>query len=102
MSTGSETLYVRAKLTTTPAVDTPSATWLLLAKMSANASPLPSLTPTDLHNARVLVMAHVHKSHHKAQTASHASGIAPGPDHQLDCALPVPREGPIACEHDVA
>ena len=48
MRTGSETLYVRAKLTTTPAVETPSATWLLLAKMSANASPWPSLTPTDL------------------------------------------------------
>ena len=48
MRTGSETLYVRAKLTTTPAVETPSATWLLLAKMSASASPWPSLTPTDL------------------------------------------------------
>lgn len=46
--TGKDTRYVRARLTTTPAVATPSATWLLLARMSASASPLPKRTPTDL------------------------------------------------------
>ena len=48
VSTGSETRKRRASMTTTPAVATPSATWLLLATMSASASPRPSRTPTDL------------------------------------------------------
>ena len=48
MSTGSETRKRRASVTTTPAVATPSATWLLLARMSGSASPRPSRTPTEL------------------------------------------------------
>jgi len=52
VSTGSDTRKRRASVTTTPAVATPSATWLLLARMSASASPRPSRTPTDLRAAR--------------------------------------------------
>ena len=47
--TGNLTLYFLASPTTTPAVLTPSAIWLLLSRISWSCSPLPSLTPTDLY-----------------------------------------------------
>eukprot|EP00958_Prasinococcus_capsulatus_P012037 scaffold1200_cov383-Prasinococcus_capsulatus_cf.AAC.12 len=46
VSTGKDTRYFRAKLTTTPAVATPSATSPIDAKIALSFSPCPSRTPT--------------------------------------------------------
>ena len=88
---------MRAKLTTTPAVETPSATWLLLAKMSANASPWPSLTPTDLQPnlSHMICLVHFERAPLVCQ------GWADTPlQERVD--VPVARQGPVACQHDVA
>lgn len=52
VSTGSDSRYLRASDTTTPAVATPSATWVLDARISSSFSPLPSRMPTALQGGR--------------------------------------------------
>ena len=106
MRTGRETLYVRANPTTTPAVDTPSATWLLLARISASASPLPSLTPTDLQKPKqkpcpCLSCERWPENRSLCISWIYAYGLWAQPGSE-GARSPVARERAIAGEHDVA